>query len=87
MIELAGPMTAPTEKEFRDAGYTADAINYPLSISAFEALCAWNGAAPQNAPRAWRYAPNKRLQEFWEGVARKRALATLHAEEKRLGLP
>lgn len=56
----------PTEKEFRDAGYTYDAINYPLSDAALARLCKFNGITPERAPRAWRYAPNAYVRDYWE---------------------
>lgn len=59
-------MTTPTEKEFRDAGYTADAVNYPLTERAFQALCEYNGVTTAQAPRAWRYAPNAYVRDYWE---------------------
>lgn len=67
-------MSVPTEKEFRDAGYTADAINYPLSYEAFALLCKFNGTSPSVAPRAWRYAPNDYVRGQWELLARPRTL-------------
>lgn len=56
----------PTEKEFRDAGYSAAAINFPLSDAAFAHLCAFNGIRPDQAPRAWRYSPNATVRDYWE---------------------
>lgn len=54
-----GTSDVPTEAEFRAAGFTAAAINYPLSDAAVAWLCKFNGA-PDGwvPPRAWRYAPN-----------------------------
>lgn len=59
----------PTEKEFRDTGYTANAANFPLSEGAFACLCAWNGIAPDRAPKTWRYSPNAFCRDAWERVA------------------
>ena len=57
----------PTEKEFRDVGYTAAAINYPLSDAAVAWLCAFNGApVGWVPPRAWRFAPNPACQAMLE---------------------
>lgn len=57
----------PTEAEFRAAGYTANAIKYPLSDGAVAYLCKFNGA-PDGwiPPRAWRYAPNAACQTMLE---------------------
>jgi hypothetical protein len=60
-------MGEPTEDEFRAAGYTARAAEYPLSEEAFRRKCEFNKVKPENAPLAWRYAPNLYMQEFWEG--------------------
>ena len=60
------PTEAPTEAEFRQSGYTANAINFPLTAAAFAEKCRWNGVDPAIAPRAWRYAPNEWCRRYWE---------------------
>lgn len=59
----------PTEKEFRQAGFTAKAINYPLSERAFAWLCRYNGITPEQAPEAWKYAPNETMQARLDELA------------------
>lgn len=60
----------PTEAEFRKAGYTARAVNYPLSPLG----CAWiaklNGVDVKDMPRAWCYAPNQGMLDYIEAKAR-----------------
>ena len=60
----------PTESEFREAGFTANAINYPMSDAAVAWLCKFNGA-PDGwvPPRAWRYAPNAACRDNCEQKA------------------
>ena len=59
-----------SEAEFRKAGYTGNAINFPLSEAAFRAKCKWNGIDPKDAPRVWRYAPNEWCRQFFEQRAK-----------------
>ncbi len=68
-MERIPSVIVPTEKQFRDAGYTADAVNYPLSEAAVARLCAFNGITPDLAPLAWRYAPNAIVRDYWENKA------------------
>jgi hypothetical protein len=73
--QIAGAMDdVPTEKEFRDAGFTANAINFPRSERGFRWLCWFNGAKPEQAPRAWRYAPNAWCQKYCDEQAEKMGL-------------
>lgn len=58
------------DEEFRAAGFTGAARNYPLNDEGFAWLCAFNGIAPEQAPRAWRYAPNAYMKEYIEQKAR-----------------
>lgn len=64
-------MTEPlTDADFRAVGYTGAAINFPLSDAGFGWLCrVWNGIAPEQAPRAWRYAPSKAARRQIERYA------------------
>lgn len=56
-------MTTPTDIQFRAAGYTAAAREYPLSETAFVWVCRYNGITPANCTNpAWRYAPNRATQ-------------------------
>ncbi len=55
-----------TEAMFRKAGYTAAAASLPLSQTAYEAKCAFNGVHPKFAPNSWRYAPNDYMRKYWE---------------------
>jgi hypothetical protein len=57
------------EAEFRQTGYTAAALNYPLSDAGFRSLCAYNGIQPEKAPRTWRYSPNAEVQCAREAAA------------------
>lgn len=63
--QIIGP---PSPKEFRDAGYTVNAIKYPMSTKGFLKLCAFNGVDPNKVPRAWLYAPNQYMLEYMEGL-------------------
>lgn len=57
----------PSESEFRAAGYTANAISFPISDAAVEWLCKFNGAPDGwKYPRAWNYAPNAACQAMLE---------------------
>jgi hypothetical protein len=68
----------PTEAEFRAAGFTADAVNYPLSDAAVAWLCQFNGAPNGwTPPRAWRYAPNPAMQATLERNAAAQSGVTL----------
>lgn len=62
--------TTPTPEDFRAAGFTADAINYPRTEAGFLWLCKFNGCPPEKAPRAWRYASSKGMLEQVERLAR-----------------
>lgn len=53
-----GTLPLPSEKEFRDAGMTAAAANFPLDGAEFLWTCIANGIAPDRAPPAYWYAPN-----------------------------
>lgn len=64
-----------TVKMFRDAGFTINAIRYPLSDAAIAWLCRFNGApAGWVPPMAWRYAPNAACQLNAEQKARETGL-------------
>lgn len=54
----------PTTEEFRATGYTAEAVNYPLSRRAFEWLCRFNGISHFDAPLTWQWAPNAYMQKY-----------------------
>ncbi len=62
-------MSVPTEEEFRQTGYTANAINFPMSDAALYKLCEFNGISLEQAPKTWRYAPNEAVRQFWEKKA------------------
>lgn len=51
-------VSAPTDQDFRAAGYTAAARDYPLSKRACRWIAAWNNVPFERLPPAWRYAPN-----------------------------
>lgn len=78
-----------SEKEFRDTGYTKNAINFPLSDAAFKRKCIFNGAVPEQAPRTWRYAPNAICQREWEqmtdeeltGILMKRSTSSFRRDQ------
>lgn len=59
----------PTPEEFRLAGFSADALNYPRDRLAFEMLCAFNGVKPEQAPKGWGYFPNEGTKAAWHRVA------------------
>lgn len=51
-------MTIPTEKDFRNAGWTIAALNHPISLAAKAVRCARNGISIEQAPLVWNYATN-----------------------------
>jgi hypothetical protein len=56
----------PTPEQFRAAGMTADAVNYPKPPAALIALKRFNGLrddAP--VPAAWHYFPNAWMCDNW----------------------
>ena len=57
----------PTPADFRAAGFTADAINYPRPLAALIALKRFNGL-PDDAsvPAAWGYFPNAWYRDNWQ---------------------
>lgn len=59
---LCGVGDVPSEAAFRAAGFTAAAAHFPLSLEAYERRCVFNGVRPDQAPFAWRYAPNATTQ-------------------------
>ncbi|MEQ1614466.1 MAG: hypothetical protein ABL904_17095 [Hyphomicrobiaceae bacterium] len=63
-------MTIPTEADFRKVGYTADAINYPLSEAAIALKAKLNGVTPDQLSPANRYAPNDWVQLDLEARAK-----------------
>lgn len=75
-------MTVPTEEEFRAAGFTKAAINFPLSRRAFVWLCQFNGIAPAKAPRAWQYAPNAYMQQYLDKRAALKEKESLGMDDK-----
>lgn len=44
--------------EFRQSGWTREAINHPLNDAQVAVRCGRNGIPVDKAPRTWRYAPN-----------------------------
>lgn len=71
MTVLQAILDAPTDDEFRAVGFTATALNYPLSERAFAWLCRFNGVEPSaKVPRAWKYAPNAYMLAWLERAAR-----------------
>ncbi len=52
----------PTDEEFRKAGFTAEAANYPLTTSAVRVLAEFNGVTPEQLPQTYHYAPNPGMQ-------------------------
>lgn len=55
-------------KAVRAAGFTEQALHYPRSRDGLIALCAFNGIAPEQAPRGWHYWPNEGMKKAWERV-------------------
>jgi len=58
-MEFRNP--TPTDAEFRAAGWTPDAVNYPLSDEAYAYRLKYNGVTSSNN-EAWKYAPNAWVQ-------------------------
>lgn len=67
MSKLKRPSNIPSEKAFRDTGYTYRAAQYPLSGKALRKKAAFNNVDPATVPDTWWFAPNKYMQDFWEG--------------------
>jgi hypothetical protein len=59
-------MTTPTPEQFRAAGMTAEAVNYPRPPDALAALRRLNGL-PDHVPHppAWAYFPNAWCRDNW----------------------
>ncbi len=67
---MAGELKpCPTEADFRKAGMTADAINYPRCEEALVALKRANGLADDApVPPAWHYFPNAWMRDNWRAL-------------------
>lgn len=76
---MNGADDMPTEDEFRQAGFTIDAINFPLSEIGQRWIAISNGIPVESMPRAWRFAPNAYMQRYNEDIG-KRISAVLRAE-------
>ncbi len=63
--ERDGP---PTPEQFRKAGMTGDAVNYPRTEAGFLWLCQFNGIKPEQAPRTFYYAPNAWVLKNYKGT-------------------
>ncbi len=59
----------PSDAEFREAGFTGAAREFPLSDAACAWLAAFNGVKIEQMPRAWRYAPNEWMRDYLEKQA------------------
>lgn len=60
--------------DFRKAGFTDAAIDFPLSDAGCAIVAEHNGIAPDQMPPEWRYAPNAYMQRWLD------ALGTLKME-------
>lgn len=82
---MTGPEREPTEQDFRNCGYTAAAINYPLSERAVRMLAHKNRLSFEQyvniSPGVW-YAPSEasRLRCEAHGLAYKEG--RLHLDEE-----
>lgn len=56
-----------TDEQFRVAGYTAAARQYPLSEDGARWIAAFNGIPFDKIPAAWCYAPNAGMRKYVEG--------------------
>lgn len=67
----AAPWTPPpaTDEQFRTAGYTPRAREFPLSEAGAHWLAASHGIPLERLPHAWCYAPNPFMQTFVENAA------------------
>jgi hypothetical protein len=64
IAKVAGELIA-----VREAGFTADAFNFPRTEDGLIAICAFNGLPEgQEPPRGWRYYPNAGTKKAWERV-------------------
>lgn len=63
-------MSEPTDQDFRNAGVTGAARNYPLTPAGQRWLAEWNGTTVEKMPDAWRYAPNPAMRDKIERSAK-----------------
>jgi hypothetical protein len=59
-----GETRIPTEEEFRKAGFTIEALKYPLSPEGIRFVAQFNGIKIEQMPETWKYAPNPTMQEY-----------------------
>jgi hypothetical protein len=62
-----------TDQQLRDAGYTANARNYPRTERAVRWLARFNGVPFKRVPAAWWYAPNAYMLAYVEQKATEEA--------------
>ena len=60
--------STPSEQEFRDIGFTEDAVNYPRDEYGLAAIAAWNNISVEELPPALHYYPNDHMRTVWERV-------------------
>lgn len=58
-----------TDEQFRAAGYTARARQFPLTERGARWVATFNGIGFENIPAAWCYAPNQVMADYVEGQA------------------
>ena len=54
--------------DFRKVGFTADAINYPLSEGGKEIVALHNGVGVATMPAEFSYAPNLYMQRWMDAL-------------------
>ena len=59
----------PTPEQFRAVGFTANAVNYPLSPAGQAIIAEHNGVTVDRMPEAFRYSSNVYMHAWIEALA------------------
>jgi hypothetical protein len=68
-----GVLMEAIEAEFRKVGFTAAALDYPLSDAACAVIAEFNGVDAEKMPLGWRYAPNLYMHRWMEWLGKEKA--------------
>ena len=58
----------PTPEQFRHVGFTADAVNYPLSLAGQAIIAEHNGVTVESLPDAFRYSSGPGMHRWIEAL-------------------
>ena len=58
----------PTPEQFRAVGFTADAVNYPLSYAGQCIIAEHNGVSVESLPEAFRYSSGPYMHRWIEAL-------------------